>query len=41
MDSDTQSLLLPDQDYQLLAPRDARVDQVPLQQHVVLRGERG
>jgi hypothetical protein len=23
-----------------LAPRDARVDEVPLQQHVVLRGER-
>ena len=32
MNSDTQRLLLPDQDDQLLAPCDARVDQVPLQQ---------
>src|SRR5205823_144082 len=33
-------LLLPDQHEQSLAPCDPRVDQVPLQQHVVLRGER-
>jgi hypothetical protein len=34
-------LLLPDQDEQPLPPRDPRVDQVALQEHVVLRGERG
>ena len=39
-DCDTQRLFLPDQHEQPLAPRDARVDQVSLQQHVVLRGER-
>jgi hypothetical protein len=38
---DTHRLPLPDQDDQLLAACDACVDQVPLQQHVVLRGERG
>ncbi len=37
---DAQCLLLPDQHEQPLAPRDPRVDQVALQQHVVLRGER-
>jgi hypothetical protein len=39
-DGNAQSLLLPDQDEQPLAPRDARVAQVALEQHVVLRGER-
>ena len=39
-DRDAQRLLLPDQHEQPLAPRDPRVDQVALQQHVVLRGER-
>jgi hypothetical protein len=33
-DSDAQSLLLPDHHDQLLAPRDACVDQVALKQHV-------
>src|SRR5439155_26856364 len=33
-------LLLPDQHEQSLAPCDPRVDQVPLQQHVVLRCQR-
>ena len=37
---DAQLLLLADQDEKPLAPRDARVDQVALEQHVVLRGER-
>ena len=32
---------MPDQHEQPLASRDPRVDQVALQQHVVLRGERG
>src|SRR5437016_2476178 len=40
MHRDAQRLLLPDQHNQLLAPRDPRIDQVALQQHVVLRGER-
>ena len=39
-DGYAQRLLLPDQDEQPLAPRDAGVDQVALEQHVVLRGER-
>ena len=39
-DGNAQRLLLPDHHEQLLAPRDPRVDQVPLQKHVVLRGER-
>src|SRR5271169_2959684 len=39
-DRDAQRLLLPDQHEQTLAPRDPRVDQVPLQEHVVLRGKR-
>src|ERR1035437_8991865 len=39
-DRDAQRLLLPDKYEQPLAPRDPRVDQVALQQHVVLRGER-
>ena len=39
-DGNAQCLLLPDQHKQPLAPRDARVDQVALEQHVVLRGER-
>src|SRR5208282_4525637 len=38
-DGNTQRLLLPDQHEQPLAPRDACVDQVALQQHIVLRGE--
>jgi len=37
---DAQRLLLPDQHEQPLARRDSRVDQVTLQQHVVLRGQR-
>ena len=40
-DRDAKCLLLPYQHEQPLAPRDARVDQVALEQHVVLRGERG
>ena len=39
-DRDAQRLLLPDQHEQPLPPRDPRVDQVALEQHVVLRGER-
>jgi len=39
-DRDAKRLLLPDQHEQPLAPRDARVDQVPLQQHVMLGGQR-
>ncbi len=39
-DGNAQRLLLPDQHEQPLASRDSRVDQVTLQQHVVLRGER-
>src|ERR1019366_1919933 len=39
-DRDAQRLLLPDQHEQPLAPRDPRIDQVALQQHVVLHGER-
>src|SRR5260370_41554211 len=39
-DRDAQSLLLPDQHEQPLAPRDPCVDQIALEQHVVLRGER-
>jgi hypothetical protein len=37
-DGDADCLLLPDQDEQPLAPRDSRVDQIALEQHVVLRG---
>jgi len=37
---DAQRLSLPDQHEQPLAPRDARIDQVALEQHVVLRGQR-
>jgi hypothetical protein len=40
VDSDAQSLLLPDEHHQFLAPRDPRIDEVALQQHVVLRGQR-
>ena len=40
MDGDTERLSLPDQHEQPLAPRDPRVNQVALQQHVVLRGQR-
>src|ERR1035437_5131875 len=39
-DRDAKRLLLPYQHEQPLAPSDPRVDQVALQQHVVLRGER-
>src|SRR6266571_4873648 len=39
-DRDAQRLLLPDQHKQPLAPRDPRVDQVALEQHVVLGGKR-
>src|ERR1035437_9082691 len=39
-DRDAQCFLLPDQHEQPLAPRDPRVDQVALEQHVVLRGKR-
>jgi len=38
-DGHAQGFLLPDQDHQLLAPRDSGVDQVPLKQDVVLGGE--
>jgi hypothetical protein len=34
---DAQRLLLPDEHNQFRPPRDPRIDQVPLQQHVVLR----
>ena len=37
---DAQRLPLPDEHQQPLSPRDSRVDQVALQQHVVLRGQR-
>ena len=40
IDGDAQRFLLPDHHHQLLAPRDPRVDEVPLQEHVVLRGKR-
>ena len=40
MDGDAQRLLLPNEHYEFLAPCDARVDQVALEQHVVLRCER-
>ena len=36
---DAQRLLLTYQHQQPLAPRDSRIDQVTLQQHVVLRGQ--
>src|SRR5208282_899301 len=39
-DRDAPCLLLPDQHEQSLAPRDARVDKVALQQHVVLGRKR-
>ena len=39
-DRDAKRLLLPDQHEQPLAPRDARVDKVALQEHVMLCGER-
>jgi hypothetical protein len=39
-DRDAERLLLPDQHEQPLAPRDPRINQVALQEHVVLRGER-
>ena len=39
-DSNGKRLLLPDQNDQLLSPRDPRIDQVALQEHVVLRGNR-
>jgi hypothetical protein len=37
---DAQRLLLPDEHEQPLSPRDSGINQVPLQEHVVLRGER-
>src|ERR1700751_4917973 len=39
-DGNPQRLLLPDEHEQPLSPRDPRIDEVSLQQHVVLRGER-
>jgi hypothetical protein len=39
-DRDAQRLLLPDQHHQPFAPRDPRVDQVALEQHVVLGSQR-
>ena len=40
MDGYTERLALSDQYQQPLAPRDPRVNQVALQQHVVLRSQR-
>src|SRR5215467_12059147 len=39
-DGDAQRFLLTDQHEQPLAPRNSCIDKIPLQEHVVLRGER-
>jgi len=40
MDGDAQRFLLPNQHHQFFATSDARINEVALEQHVVLRGER-